>query len=122
MFFVTQFHFSILAVPIFGGTDGREKTPAERNVEAMWKSKCYNASGVDVDVERILRLQKEYDSCMRNDSDYDKMEAEAFSTMFRDLTSNSNFNLTNQQKADLVAISRTYILDTPFSIPSKSTQ
>lgn len=97
-------------MPCFCGViDGgsKKKTAFQRIVDDMWKEKCKNVSGVEVDFERNDRLHSEFKDCRRNAIDENQLRQDVAS-LFPNFNFNSvsNFTLSDRQKMDLIAVNR----------------
>lgn len=110
----------LLGIPICGGPVRREESAFQtsdeyqRIVNDKWKSKCYKATGVDVDIERMSRLNLEVDKCIEKAMNISQMREAVVATV-PILANGSNFNFIDQRRAD--AFSRKFVLaNTPFKL------
>lgn len=102
-----------LAVPIFcGAIDGStDKTAIQIIAEDMWREKCKNVSGIEVDFDRNDRLHLAFSNCKENAVDNDQLRQDIV-PIFPNLNFDSipNFTLSDRQKADIVAVTQKCVL------------
>ncbi|KAG4068447.1 hypothetical protein HA402_004787 [Bradysia odoriphaga] len=102
---------AILAVPTScGPIEGtQKKTAFQKIMENVWSEKCRNVSGVTVDFSRNEKLYADYTNCTAtavNKNDLRKDIASIFPEL--NLSKMKDFVFSNQQKIDLVAMTRKY--------------
>lgn len=87
---------------------GKNKLAVEIAMENLWKEKCKNVSGIDVDLERNNRLYQERESCKNAAIDAIQLQQD-IATVFPNLTfydsdSISSFTFSDKHKTNLIAM------------------
>lgn len=101
-------------MPTFcGAIDGRTRKACFLDfnkdiVDDMWKERCKNVSGVEVDFERNDRLHLEFQNCVRNAINYNQAYEDIIAIVPNE-NPFTNYTISDRQKGDLVAFAQKYV-------------